>query len=282
MAIGARVAQPFGGTLAARDFIDLNGNNIQSDSFDSASPLYSTAGQYDPAKRRDHGDVAAYFGLTNSLNVGNAKIYGVLWTGPRFSARIGPQGAVGSIAYVDTPSNNGTIQSGWFRDDMDPFFPDVTLPSLAGGFVPPAGVVGGTNYTYVLGSDNYRLSNLSMGGSQTMLVTGRATLWVQGSITISGNSKIVVSPSGILILYAGTAAGTNTTASIGGGGIVNQTYRALGFQYYGLPTHTSMNLTGNGNFVGTIYAPNAGLTLNGGGASDEDFSGATIARTVIT
>jgi len=32
--------------------------------------------------------------------------------------------------------------------------------------------------------------------------------------------------------------------------------------------------------VGTLYAPSADLTLKGGGNSDEDFSGAAIAKTV--
>ncbi len=62
--------------MVARGQINLNGNNISTDSFDSQNPLYSTGGQYDPTKRRDNGDIATNSGLVNSLSVGNADI---LW-----------------------------------------------------------------------------------------------------------------------------------------------------------------------------------------------------------
>src|SRR5688572_12140518 len=94
----ARVARLFAGALAASDFINLNGRNVIVDSFDSASTNYSTSGRYDPAKHRDGGDVAAFFGLTNSVSIGNASIYGKFWTGPGGSTAIGPQGCIGSIA----------------------------------------------------------------------------------------------------------------------------------------------------------------------------------------
>ena len=275
----ARVARTFAGALAARDYINLQGNNVSIDSFDSASTNYSTAGRYDPIKRRDGGDVAALLGLTNSLNIGNVTIYGKLWTGPGGSAMIGPQGAIGSLAFVDNPINNGMIQPGWLRDDMDPYFPDATLPSLGVTFTPSGGLIGGTNYPYVLRNENYRAVSFSM-NTGTMMVTGRASFWIQRDLNISGTAKIVITPTGSLTLYFGISAETNTTANLAGLGIVNQTYRPLGFQYWGLRSNTSVSLTGNGNFVGTIYAPNADLTLNSGGAGSEDFSGAIVSKSI--
>jgi hypothetical protein len=253
---------------------------VVADSFDSASTNYSTAGRYDPLKRRDGGDVAAFLGLTNSLNIGNANIYGKLWTGPGGSAVIGPQGGIGSIAFLDDPINSGMIQPGWLRDDMDPYFPEAALPSLGATFTPGPGNVGGTNYAYLLRNENYRILNFSM-NSGTMMVTGRATFWIQRDLNIGGTAKIVITPTGSLMLYSGTAFETNTTASIiAGGGIVNQTYRALGFQYCGLPSNRVVSLTGNGNFVGTIYAPNADLVLNDGGTGSENFSGAIVSKSI--
>jgi hypothetical protein len=276
----ARVARPFAGALAARDYINLQGNNVSIDSFDSASTNYSTAGRYDPVKHRDGGDVAAFLGLTNSLNVGNVKIYGKLWTGPGGSAVIGPQGGIGSIAFVDNPINTGMIQPGWLRDDMDPYFADATVPSLGVTFTPSSGgSVGGTNYAYVLGNENYRILNFSM-NTGTIMVTGRATFWIQRDLNIGGTAKIVITPTGSLTLYLGTSFETNTTTIIAGGGIVNQTYRALGFQYCGLPSNTSVSLTGTGHLAGTIYAPNAALTLNSGGGAFEDFSGAIVSKSI--
>jgi Tfp pilus assembly protein PilX len=53
--------------MLAKGQIDLNGNNIATDSFDSIDPAYSTGGQYDPAKIKDSGDVATNSGPVNSV-----------------------------------------------------------------------------------------------------------------------------------------------------------------------------------------------------------------------
>src|SRR6185436_9113521 len=56
----AALARPlFNFALAAIDTIDLNGNNLLVDSFDSTDPLFSTYGQYDPLKRKDTAIVAS-------------------------------------------------------------------------------------------------------------------------------------------------------------------------------------------------------------------------------
>src|SRR5215208_993972 len=97
----ARVARPFTGALVARSTISLEGNNIRINSFNSADPNYSTPdGQYDPSKFSDGGDVTVYSALTNSLSVGNAKVFGKVAVGPGGTAILGPSGCVGSIAYV--------------------------------------------------------------------------------------------------------------------------------------------------------------------------------------
>ncbi len=41
--------------------------------------------------------------------------------------------------------------------------------------------------------------------------------------------------------------------------------RAGNFYYYGLPGVTSITFSGTTAFIGVIYAPEADLTLNGGG-----------------
>ena len=55
---------------------------------------------------------------------------------------------------------------------------------------------------------------------------------------------------------------------------------ALNFEYFGLPTNTSIALSGNAAFTGSIYAPSAALTLGGGGSTTYDFVGSTITATV--
>jgi len=60
--------------MVAKKSIDLNGNSIYSDSFDSTDPLYSTNGTYNSGRSKDNGDIAVNSSLTNSLNVGDAEI----------------------------------------------------------------------------------------------------------------------------------------------------------------------------------------------------------------
>ena len=56
----------------------------------------------------------------------------------------------------------------------------------------------------------------------------------------------------------------------------------MNFTYYGLTNNTKVEMGGNASFIGVVYAPNADLTLSGGGSSTAaDFTGAGIAKTVL-
>jgi hypothetical protein len=122
--------------LVAKDSIDMHGNPIQTDSYDSTDPAYSTGGLYDPTKHKANGDIAVVSGLLNSLNIGNANIYGHAETGPGGSMAIGANGAVGDLAWQG--SGQSGIEPGFFADDMNVYFPDVKAP-FTGGFTTPGG-----------------------------------------------------------------------------------------------------------------------------------------------
>ena len=107
-----------------------------------------------------------------------------------------------------------------------------------------------------------------------MLVTGNATLWVTGDVNIGTGDYIQIAPGASLKLYVSGAS-----AVIGGQGIVNSDGYAKGFQYYGLPTNTSIDYKGNSSFTGTINAPEADLKLGGGGTTDYDFVGSAVVKT---
>ncbi len=245
--------------LVAKGQINLNGNNIRVDSFDSQDSAYSTSGQYDAAKYKENGDVATNSQLVNSLNVGNAEIYGDVSSGPGGSVAVGSQGFV-----------TGTVS-----DDMNVSFPDVSAPTGSMS-TPASGTVNGTAYTYVLSSGSYIINgNLSLSGNtQRILVTGDAVLYVTGDVSLAGQSYIQVGSSGSLKMYV---AGAST--SIGGQGVMNSAANASKFAYYGLPTNTSVSFSGNAAFTGTIYAPSAALSLGGGGSNTYDFVGSAIAST---
>ncbi|MBN2506527.1 MAG: hypothetical protein JXQ71_07525 [Verrucomicrobia bacterium] len=260
--------------LVARDTIDMNGNNILTDSFNSTDSTASTDGRYDVLKRRDNGDVATNSSLTNSLNVGNATIFGHVATGPKGSVAVGVQGAVGDLAWH--AAKNRGVQDGHYSDDMNVSFPDVKTP-FGGAFSPGGGDITNadgtvTHYDYILDSDNYVLENLS----GKTYVRGDARLLVTGSIAMAGLDVLVVATNQSLELYM---AGAN--ADLGGNGVVNLTGSATNFAYYGLPSNTSLSMSGNGELIGMFYAPNADLVLNGGGKTITDFTGAAIARTAL-
>ena len=93
--------------------------------------------------------------------------------------------------------------------------------------------------------------------------------------TVDANAGIYIAPGASLTIYM---AGTST--SIAGNGVVNSTADAKNLQYYGLPNNTHIDITGNGSFSVTIYAPEADFTLKGSGkASGDDFTGASVTKT---
>jgi hypothetical protein len=125
--------------MAARHSIDLNGNNILTDSFDSESLTMSIMGRYDPSIAGDNGDIASNDTIVNSVSVGNANIYGHAATGPGGTIAIGLDGAVGSHSWQ--LSNTGTSQDGWVTHDSNFTFPDTSLP-YSSGKDPSGGNVG--------------------------------------------------------------------------------------------------------------------------------------------
>jgi hypothetical protein len=252
--------------LVAKGSINMNGNNIATDSFDSTDPKYNTGGLYDKTKSKDHGDVATTSGLQNVFSVGNANIKGNIATGPGGSVSIGPNGSVGDAAWVNAHTSG--IQGGHYTDDMNADFPDVQPPFTGGYGSPTGGTINGVTYNYVLGNGNYKLNTMS----GTVYVGGSAVLYVPGNVDLSG---ITISSNACLKFYTGAPS-----LKLSGNGVVNGTGQAWKFQLFGLPTTKSISITGNGALVGVIYAPQAALDLKGGGNNTEDFSGAGVVNSV--
>jgi hypothetical protein len=260
----------FRAAMAARVNIDLKGNNIWTDSFDSLDPNYSTGGLYDPAKRKAGGDVATAAGL---INVQNADVRGTLYTGPVGNVAIGSEGSVGDLSW---PVGGG-LQDGHWKNDFNMDFPDV-LPPYQSGLAPTTwdDKVNGTNYT-LLGNGNYMVDNakpLKFSSGDVILVTGRAKLYVTGDFIMGGQSQIIITPGASLQLYVGGQNAEFQTINNGG--------NCATFSYFGLPGNTSINLAGNSLLLGTIYAPNAALTLAGSGdpKTPFDFQGACAVNTI--
>jgi len=259
----------FRGSLAARVNIDLKGNDVMTDSFDSLDPNHSTNGLYDPAKRKDAGDVATTEGF---INVQNANVMGTLYTGPDGGYTIGAQGSVGDLGWV----LGGTLglQPGHYKNDFNLDFPDVLPPFQTA--VPPAGdTIDGTNYTWVLGYGNYMHidpKGAKFNTGDIILVVGRAKLYVTGEFIMGGGSMIMIAPGASLELYV---AGADTAITS-----VNNAGNCATFSYFGLPSNKRISLSGNDVFLGTIYAPDADLTMGGGGNNTLDYQGAIAIKTI--
>jgi hypothetical protein len=239
----------------ARNGIDLRGNNVDTDSFNSALTNLSTDGRYDAAKTSTNGDLASIAGI---VNVGNANINGSVLLGPTASDSILANGSV----------TGGTSQ------DFNFEFEDVVLPQVT--FLPAVSiptVINGITYQYVLLPGNWSINNLSgnvfvpSNVVATIKLTGNAS---PGAIQIEGSD---VSSGKLTIYMDGPSFSLNGTSTVDSGNPLN-------LAYYGTTNNTSISLGGNAAFTGTIYAPEADISMGGGGSSTYDFVGAVIGNTI--
>jgi hypothetical protein len=269
--------------MAAIQQIDMNGNNIATDSFDSADNNFSNGGLYpsgDLSKTKANGDVVTDYTILNALNVGNADIKGVVKTGPHGTVSIGPNGSVGDKAWVEG-GNNG-IQPGHSADDMNVVFDPVTLPTGATTWLPPGAAqtgqtINGTSYAYAFttpGSYDYRISG-SLSGSVYVGPGVTVRLYVTGNISLNNKTIDLAAGGSLLKIYLG-----GSLSMAGNGAINNDNQNAANFYLFGLPTCTSISLGGNGALTGVIYAPQAELSLSGGGNNTYDFVGSSVSKSV--
>jgi hypothetical protein len=275
-------------SLGANQTINLRGNDLFSDSFDSNDPLHSNNRQY-PAgmltRTKANGDLCAGAGLIDSLGGGNVTVKGSIHTGAGTNTiSIGPSGTVGDKSWVEGGSLG--IEPGHFSTDFNSDFPSAQRPP--GYWIPISPVnyttnLWGTNnmtYKYVLTSDftNW-LINGNVSGSILIAAQSSAIvkLYITGNVNISGNDSITILPTGQQVRIYMT--GTNFSLS-GNAGIDNESGIAANFNLFGLPFCTNINFNGNGTFCGTVYAPQADFTFGGGGNTYYDVVGSIVARTV--
>jgi Tfp pilus assembly protein PilX len=254
-------------SILAAQTITMSGGSIV-DSFDSSDPGHSTAGHYDPLKRKDGAIVASISGAKDVLNLGTGNVYGKAASGPGGNVAVGSSGGVGDAAWINNPVNDGKVQPGHFADDVNVTLDKVSVPYSL-GLTPLPGFAGGTNYTYALGDGDYKMGDCTIPGGQKMVVTGKARLYVTGDFTTSGSGFVYLTPGASLELYLG-----GSTATISGSGVVNSEQSTSAMSIYGLPGLTKIVYSGSSAFIGTVYAPQAAFTLSGSAAA----SGAAVAK----
>ena len=256
----------FPGAITTITNIDLNGNNVLVNSFDSTLTNASNwktnlgYGTYTSAKARANGNVATDSTMVGAISVGQANIYGHLNTGPSGSPTIGNNGYVGPL-----PQTGRGIQPGYVSDDMNMAFPSVVLPDGANNWqvIPANGVI--------TASGNYYTMNINNG---LIINAPNVTIYVDGNISLSGQQAITVgtNTSRVSLYVRGPSVSITGNATIN-----NLTQNAGTLGIYGLPSLTSINFGGNAAYTGTIYAPQARFSFGGGGNNDYDFVGALVA-----
>jgi len=246
--------------IVAQGTVNLGGAG-RIDSFNSTNELESTGGQYDPAKATDRAIVATTSRTPTAISVGNMSIYGSVGTGPGATVIVSSNGKVGSTAFNLNPANGGRIEPGHFRDDFRAVLPNPTLPTNFGpvsfvgaGTYPP---IGGTNYKYAILTDgDYRMSSISIGSGEKMIINAKARLLVMGSTTVHSTGYVLLAPDASIEWYA------LGRVDIQGQGFINQGGYAINFSIISL-TSQPVSYGGQAKLIGTFYAPLSAVTLSG-------------------
>jgi hypothetical protein len=167
---------------------------------------------------------------------------------------------------------NLTVQGQWNEFDLitSYSYPAVTYSYSSTG---TNAIVLAEAFEYVLRSDRYEVSSLRLSGGQRLVVIGpEVTLYIKDGFSMSGSSEFIIAPGASVKIYVGG------DVSLSGNGIMNHTLNAASFQLFGLPTTKKIDISGNAAFTGVIYAPQADVTMNGGGNNTYDVVGAIVAN----
>ena len=243
---------PFIVGLGAVGNINMNGNGMATASWDSMTNTLSSNGLFVATLISTNGDVASVLGI---VDIGNHTINGNLYLGPTASYASGSNQVAGTIYY-----------------DYNVQFPPATLPTSDNLFgsgntiswLPAPVTSGGKSSTNTFTSNGYYYVNNSnpiyVAPGVTSVVQVATTSFNPSFVNIGGGTT----NSGTLIIYQDSGSAT-LGGNSGGGAIGN---RPENFIYYGLTNVTSVTLSGTSTFIGAIYAPEATLTLNGGGKAN--------------
>jgi Tol biopolymer transport system component len=243
----SQLAAIFSAAVFGTNSVNMSGGTV--DSY-SGTPANYIKGQY------KDGNVG-----TNSLQScaiqlsGGATIFGEAWVGPQGNPVTGICKSGGSSV-----NNIGSLTN---AKNMTP----LTDPS--GGTA--IGALQLSSSTRTLTTGEYRATLIGLSGGSTLNLIGPITLHVDGNLTLSGGSKIIVSSGSVTIYVNGQKM------DISGGSIINNSQDPTNLTIYGTAGLQTANLSGGSNQYALVFAPNAAITLSGGG----NTFGSIIGKSVI-
>ncbi len=275
--------------LVAKNQITFSGNNAMVDSWNSDpdnNPATAPV-PYSSSVAHDNGSVGSLSVNVDSISVSNADIYGYAAIGGSSLSGIsvGPNGLVGPYGTA-----NGTIDTSHVTYDFTTSFPDATVPTTTYSIgtintngtavtLPRAGDVPNSDGTYY-----YSVPSISLSGNGGSLVISGSLVGVAHPnvvVVVTNTNGTVVSSTGQSGISIDSGASlsmyTSGDVSLAGNGVMNGTNanpnQPKAFELYGTRTSAqaasggqqSISISGNGILSGIVYAPNANITMTGGG-----------------
>lgn len=262
---GQASSRIWGNGIVAKGNVTFSGS-ADIDSYDSSVGPYNTA-----TNRSDRATVA-----TNATVqvTGSATIFGWVATG-------GAQPSVGGSGriYGATSPASPRVDPSRVRTDFNTNLPDANAPAGTGialGSVtstltlPRGSDVPGANGRYL-----YTASSFQLNGTAVLTIAGPVDIVSSSDATVNGSAKIVINNAADASFNLYCAS----TITLNGAGMVNNTGKAAKATIWGTKPSSgtqSVEINGSAAFVGTLYAPNANIQLNGASG----FFGAVIGKTV--
>lgn len=217
--------------------VSLNGEAF-TDSYNSTLGSYGAFGNIG-----QNGDVSTNGDITLS---GEAYING--------DASTGPSGTF----------NQQTKVSGTITHNINLLLPSVSVPAELVS-LPSSGSLSlsGTN-TMTINPGDYKYSSISLSGHSILTIVGPANIYLTSSpsLRVTGEAQMVISnaSTGPVKFYA------DGGILIGGEGVINQLNYPASLFLYGTASGTqSISISGEGDFYGAVYAPNANISISGEG-----------------
>ena len=119
----------------------------------------------------------------------------------------------------------------------------------------------------------YHLSDFDMNNNREIIINGHVLMRIDGDVDIS---NLTINAGSSLVLYV------HGDFEVSGNGYANANYMTESFVIYGTNNDdddVEFTLNGSAGLSAAVYAPNADLTVNGGG-SGPGFSGAAVAKEI--
>lgn len=291
--------------LVAKDSLTFSGNNGYVDSYDSRKGAYNQHLGGTSYNKFDHGSAGSASIQTDSVVLSGADIFGTVVVGysdskvieemAKSGVTIGPFGTPVGTIVADNVLTDFTAN---FDDEPHPtattynlaLSGDTTLPRAA---IPEKKVkILGVWVTIpAIGKDipaddgkYYYLVNSDITDSLTIASDANVVLVMNTGydINIKGTDSVTLEPASSSSKKTTLAIYTQRDVAIAGNGVVNSGAPA-DFALYGTCPQTESNqnikIAGNGVLSAVVYAPNADITLNGGGTNGNVY-GSVIGETI--